>query len=95
MGGLIYQVDVLPKAKEHILAYKKAGNKIAIERINRILEELKSHPETGIGHPEKLKNDKYERWSRHIDQKNRMTYQIKKTEIIVLIISAMGHYDDK
>ena len=95
MEGFRYRLNTSPKADEHILAYRKAGNKIALARIERIFKELKMHPKTGIGHPEKLKDDKEERWSRHIDKKNRMTYQIKETEIIVLVLSAMGHYDDK
>jgi len=90
-----YIVNFSPEAKEHFLAYKKAGNKIALTRIDRIIEELKVHPEWGIGHPEKLKNDIQERWSRHIDKKNRMTYQIKETEVLVNVLSTMGHYDDK
>jgi len=55
MEGFRYRVVTLPKAEEDILVYKKAGNKVAIERIKRILEELAVHPESGIGKPEKLK----------------------------------------
>jgi len=88
-------VKFLQKAKDDILSYKKAGNKVALAKIDRITEELKVHPETGIGKPEKLKNDKQERWSRHIDKKNRMTYRINKNIITVEVFTAMGHYDDK
>ena len=90
-----YIVDISPKAKEDILSYKKAGNKVALAKIDRIIEELKVHPETGIGKPEKMKHKKKERWSRRIDQKNRMTYEIDNNIITVLVISAMGHYEDK
>ena len=95
MGGIRYKITVLPEAKKDILFYKKAGNKIALAKIDRILEELELHPEFGIGKPKKLRNDKEERWSRRIDDKNRMTYQIKETEVIVNVLSAKGHYDDK
>ena len=90
-----YRVEILPKAREHILAYKKAGNKIALARIERIIDELKEHPETGIGKPEKMKHHYSGYWSREIDKKNRLLYEINKNIITVSIISAMGHYDDK
>ena len=90
-----YIVDILPEAKEHILSYKKAGNKIALARIDRILEELKVHPETGIGRPEKKKYNLSGFWSREIDKKNRMLYKIEENIVTVSVISAMGHYDDK
>ncbi|MCL2132671.1 MAG: Txe/YoeB family addiction module toxin [Lentimicrobiaceae bacterium] len=93
--GVRYDVTILQKAKEDILFYKSAGNKIALARIDRIIEELALHPEFGIGKPKKLKNDKEERWARRIDDKNRMTYQIKETEVIVNVLTARGHYDDK
>jgi len=95
MGGFRYRVITSKDTEEHILAYKKAGNKIALARIKRILEELEIHPKIGIGKPEKLKHDKKGRWSRHIDDKNRIIYQIKESEVIVIVFSAMGHYDDK
>jgi len=34
-------------------------------------------------------------WSRRIDQKHRLVYQINETELIVVAISAYGHYADK
>jgi len=90
-----YRVKYSPKAEEHIDAYKKAGNKVAINRINRIEDELKVHPREGIGKPEQMKHKKVETWSRRVDEKNRMTYEIKEDIVTVAVVSAMGHYDDK
>ena len=90
-----YIVDFSARAKEHILSYKKAGNKVALARINRIIEELKIHPETGIGKPEKKKYNLSGYWSRDIDKKNRMLYQIDENIVTVTVTSALGHYDDK
>ena len=42
-----------------------------------------------------MKHHKIERWSRRIDQKNRITYEIEENIVTVSVISAMGHYDDK
>ena len=90
-----YRVILQPQAEEDILAYKKAGNKIALARIGRILEELAIHPETGIGRPEKKKHNYSGLWSREITKKDRMLYKIDENIITVIVISAMGHYDDK
>jgi len=90
-----YIIEILPKAKRDIIAYGKAGNKIALAKIDRIIEELKEHPETGIGTPKKLKHEYSGYWSREIDKKNRMRYKIDENIITVTVISALGHYDDK
>jgi toxin YoeB len=90
----MYQVIIFPDAKEHLADYKKSGNKAVLTRIDRIFKELKLHPEFGIGNPKMLKYEKSGRWSREIDKKNRMIYEIQETEIIVYIHSAKGHHDD-
>ena len=82
------------KAETHLEDYKKSGNKAIKERIQRIFKELRRHPRTGIGKPEKLKHDSLKRWSRNIDKKNRILYIINEIEVIVHISSAKGHYDD-
>ncbi|MBR1922786.1 MAG: Txe/YoeB family addiction module toxin, partial [Paludibacteraceae bacterium] len=53
------------------------------------------HPQTGTGHPEQLKGDKAGLWSRRINKKHRLIYEIHETEVIVLILTAYGHYEDK
>ncbi len=53
------------------------------------------HPLSGTGHPEQLKGDRTGQWSRKITQKHRLIYQVKEKEVIVLVLSAYGHYDDK
>ena len=53
------------------------------------------HPTTGIGKPEKLKYKNEVIWSRQINKKDRLVYEIIDFEIVVIIISALGHYGDK
>lgn len=59
------------------------------------MDELYIHPKTGTGHPEQLKGGHNNQWSRRINQKHRLIYEIRDTEVIVIIISAYGHYSDK
>lgn len=67
----------------------------AFKKVKSFLIELAEHPKTGTGHPEPLKGNPEGRWSRQITRKHRLVYRIYETEVVVLIIAAYGHYDDK
>jgi len=90
----MYQVINSSKAKKHLENFKKSGSKVILERIDRIYKELQLHPEFGIGKPEKLKHKHSGQWSREIDKKNRIIYEIKETLVIVYVFSLKGHYGD-
>ncbi|MGV0921133.1 type II toxin-antitoxin system YoeB family toxin [Empedobacter falsenii] len=53
------------------------------------------HPEKGTGHPKPLGGNRVGEWSRKITDKHRLIYTIDNDQVIVLVISAYGHYDDK
>lgn len=89
-----YSVALSPRAKEELKSVHKSGNKAAIKKIETLIRELAEHPQTGTGKPEQLKGVEGV-WSRRIDKKNRLIYMIKEDEIIVLVLSVLGHYDDK
>ena len=80
------QFDFKRLKKDEVKVYKKALKLIA---------ELYEHPTTGSGHPEPLKGTLGNRWSRHITDKHRLVYRVLAAEVIVLVISAYVHYDDK
>ena len=67
-----------------------------MKKISELLQEIEQTPRTGTGKVEQLKyiTDR-EVWSRRISGKDRLVYEIKESEIIVIIIQALGHYDDK
>ena len=90
-----YKLIVEPEAEIHLDAHIKAGNKILLKKIYKLFEELKEHPETGTGKPEKLRYQETEIWSRRIDDKHRMRYIIDNNRVIVFVISLWGHYGDK
>jgi len=83
------------KFGKDIKSHRKAGNKTALKKINTFLEELVVHPKTGTGHPEQLKGYDGKRWSREITKKHRLVYDIEDDIVVVLVISAWGHYGDK
>jgi toxin YoeB len=91
---MTYKVRTLTQADEDLARLAKSEPK-AFLKAQRFLEELREHPKTGLGHPEPLKGKPEGRWSREITKKHRMVYRIFETEVVVLVISAYGHYDDK
>lgn len=89
-----YKVVVSPKAAEHLQRLAHSEPK-AFAKAGRFLKELEERPMTGTGHPEPLKGQPTNRWSREITKKHRMVYRIFDTEVLVEALAAYGHYDDK
>jgi toxin YoeB len=55
--------------------------------------ELSEHPTIGMGNPELLKYNLSGLWSRRINSKNRIIYEIiEEPDKMVVVISALGHY---
>ena len=70
---MTYELILQPKADQHLDAHIRAGNKQLLKKIYTLFEELKQHPQTGTGKPEKLKHRQTGLWSRRIDDKHRFT----------------------
>jgi toxin YoeB len=88
-----YIVKFEDKALQDIRKITKSGNKSDKNKLENILEELKSHPFIGSGQPEQLKHKLSGYWSRRINKKDRLIYQvIEEPDKLVVIISALGHY---
>jgi toxin YoeB len=90
-----YKIALSDRAKDHLSDWKKSGQLIALKKIERIFMELSNTPFSGIGSPEPLKYKLTEYWSRQIDKKNRIIYQVNDEIVSVFVISAKGHYEDK
>lgn len=50
-----YELEFTLAAIEDIEKHRKSGDKKILIKIDQILEELRTHPTTGTGKPEKLK----------------------------------------
>ncbi len=90
-----YRVAVSDRAKKDLAAIRKSGQKTVIRKIEQIFIELSEHPYSGTGHPEPLRYLSGNVWSRRIDKKNRLRYLVQDEEVVVTVISMLGHYDDK
>jgi toxin YoeB len=66
-----------------------------LKRINQLIKDIRRNGEReGIGHPEPLKHDLSGKWSRTIDDKNRLVYKVTDDNKLE-IYSCKGHYGDK
>lgn len=91
---MIYEVRLSESVKIDLVRLAKSEPK-AFAKVSRFIEELRTHPKTGTGHPEPLKGQPSNRWSREITKKHRLVYRIFETEVYVDVLAAYGHYDDK
>jgi toxin YoeB len=90
-----YTIEISKEALADLVKIKKSGKKADISKIEKIFSELETHPAIGIGKPEKLKYKNENVWSRQINKKDRLVYEIIDHEVVVIIISALGQYNDK
>ena len=90
-----YLIIITEVAKKDFEKHKKAGNASLLKKVDKIINELKEHPYTGIGNPEPLKHNFQGLWSRRINNKDRLIYEVVEDVVTVCILSAMGHYYDK
>lgn len=87
-----YEIDFSERVIQDIELHKKSGNIKTLIKINKLIDELRNHPMTGTGKPEQLKHNLSGKWSRRINKKDRLVYQIEEETKTVNILSAEGHY---
>ncbi len=90
-----YAIELTLDAEHDIEKFKKSGDKKALHKINKWLNELREHPTSGSGKPEQLKYYETPTWSRRINDKHRLVYRIEDNKVIVLVLSFWGHYGNK
>ncbi|MDR1973441.1 MAG: Txe/YoeB family addiction module toxin [Bacteroidales bacterium] len=92
---MAYTIDFSDSAREGIARLKKS-EPAAHKKLDKLIAELEDHPYTGTGHPERLKGGYYaECYSRRISEKHRLIYQINDDIVVVHVLAAYGHYNDK
>ena len=70
------------EAWEDYVDWQKQDNKM-LERINKLIAEVKREPFSGIGKPEPLKHALSGYWSRRINDEHRMVYRIEGGSLLI------------
>ena len=90
-----FRVEVTELAKLQIAKHIKSGNQASIKKIGKILLELTENALFRCWKTWTIKHNLSGLWSREINSKDRLIYEVKEDLVIVDVISAMGHYNDK
>lgn len=72
------------------LYWQSQGQKKIVKRINKIIKDIDRHPFEGLGKPELLQYNLLGKWSRRINQEERIIYIADKDTIY--IYSCKDHY---
>ena len=91
---MVYKIIYMKQAVEDAKKLKNEEPK-AFQKLLKLETELKEHPRTGTGKPEQLLGNRTGQWSRRISKKHRLVYEIRDMEVVVLVLTAYGHYNDK
>lgn len=70
------------EAWEDYLYWQKQDKKI-VERINKLITQVKREPFSGVGKPEHLKHALSGYWSRRINDEHRMVYAIEGDSLLL------------
>jgi len=74
--------------------YWQTQDKKTLQKVNKLIRDIIRNGNEGIGHPEPLKGNLSGKWSREIDEKNRLVYKVMQDDRIE-IYQCKGHYSDK
>ena len=91
---MTYNVLVTKEAQNDLKKLLQSEQQ-AYKKALKLIAELYEHPRTGTGKPELLTGNRSDQWSRRISNKHRLVYEIHDTEVVVLVLTAYGHYGDK
>ena len=90
-----YIIEISSRARKELQFHYQSGNKAVIRKIEKIFLELSFTPYEGTGNPEPLKYHLSGYWSRRINRKDRIIYRVFEDRVVVLVVSAIGHYGDR
>lgn len=91
----MYVLEFTEGFNEDIIKIKNSGDKALYKKLEKLIAELFTHPTSGTGKPEQLKHFSTPTWSRRLSAKHRLIYEIHEEKVVVLLLSAYGHYLDK
>lgn len=70
------------EAWDDYLFWQKQDRKM-VDRINKLIQEVKRDPFSGVGKPEPLKHALAGFWSRRITDEHRMVYRIEDDSLLI------------
>ncbi|MDF9830703.1 Txe/YoeB family addiction module toxin [Parabacteroides sp. PF5-6] len=90
----MYTIEITPEADKDLRRLSK-NDPAAYKKAKTLINELATHPYFGTGRPKTLTGDLAGYQSRRITDYHRLVYKVIHDKVVVVIISAYGHYGDK
>lgn len=90
----MYELEFTEDALDDI-EYLEKTDPAAYRKLEFLLLELSENPRYGTGQVELLKYGLRGYYSRRITRKHRLVYRIDNDVLLVIVVSARGHYGDK
>ena len=87
----MYSIVFSEDAKKDLKELKKKSPQ-ALSKLAKLIDELREHPKTGTGQVEPLKGYDGTVYSRRITREHRLVYKVYDETVVVLVLSAFGHY---
>ena len=64
--------------------YWVVNDRSMIKRVNRLIDDIRRTPFTGIGKPEALKHQLAGYWSRRITDEHRLVYAVEENQVVII-----------
>jgi len=88
---MAYKINFAKRAKKDFEKLKK--NKKLLKRVLEIIEDIQKDPYSPQFKFERLKHDLSGFCSKRLDSKNRILYRVVDEEVVVILVSLLGHYE--
>jgi toxin YoeB len=90
---LTYKINILPNAEDDLKWYREHSKQDFLKCFD-LLRAIALEPRQGIGKPERLRYfDNEEVYSRRVNHKDRIIYNIYESDQVIDISSCKVHYD--
>lgn len=86
----MYSVTYSDEALKAVARFKKSDQQ-SYRKLLKLVEELHIHPRTGTGKPEALRGEGGNVFSRAINKKDRLVYEIYDEEVTVYVNSTIAN----
>lgn len=87
----MFQLSLSKKSEKDLKTLQK--NPDLLKKLFEIFKDLEENPYSPKFKMEKLKYNFQDHYSKRLDKKNRVIYRVVDQEILVSVISILGHYE--
>ena len=86
------EIIFTPQAFEDMEFWKSSGNKVVMNKISQLLNDISAHPFSGMGKPEALRYELRGKWSRRINSEHRIIYSVDEEKTLIYVFALRYHY---